>query len=87
MNDLNPVSRREFIGQSSCTVRRVVVDDDQLCLESRVGVRAEYSFNEIRETISLVVSGDDNGQRGGLRGIGGQRMRLPRTIIQPTLDE
>ena len=87
VNDLQLVLPGELISQRPCAVWRVVVHDNQLGIESGRPVRTKHCRHEIGEPIALVVGGNDDGERGSLRRVGDQRMRLPRTIIQPTLDE
>ncbi len=87
VNHLHSMAPRQFIGERAGAVRRIVVDDDQLGVEAGAPVGVENRGDEIAEAIAFVVSGNDNRKRSRLRRIGGQRMRLPRTIIQPTLDE
>ena len=73
---------REVVGERAGAVGRVVVDDDQLAVDARGGVRARRRVDEIGQPIALVVGGNDDRERGRRRRERRPRMRLASTIIQ-----
>jgi hypothetical protein len=64
MHDRNPVTRGQLVGKRACSVRRVVVDDDELAVNALGVVSGKNFCNEISEAIAFVVRRDDDGECG-----------------------
>jgi hypothetical protein len=73
MNDPNPVRGRERFGDLARSVRRIVVDDDQLGVEAFAAIRIKDGVHQLRQSVALVVGRNDETERRG------QRRRLNHT--------
>src|SRR4051812_7422399 len=73
----DPVSEGELVSQHAGAVRRVVVNDDDLPLDTGGPARRENCFNEILQAIAFVVGWHHDRQRGGLWGGSGQGWNSP----------
>ena len=62
VNDGDAVLARKFIGDCSGAIRRVVVDDDELELDSVLRARRKQRPRQLRDAIALVVGRHDHGQ-------------------------
>jgi hypothetical protein len=65
VNDLDRIARREIVGDAARSVRRIVVDDDQVALDAARLIGVENGFHEIGQAVALVVGRRDERQRGG----------------------
>ena len=80
MNHRQRKSRRQLVGERAGTVRRVVVDDDELAVDAVLTPHAGGRFHQLPQPIALVVGGDDDRTRPGRprSHVGGDRQRARR---------
>src|SRR5205814_4374839 len=67
-------ARGEIVGQRPGSVRRVVIDDDELAVDAGGVIGIEDGAHEFWKPVALVVGGNDQRERDGRHGAGGQRI-------------
>jgi hypothetical protein len=82
MNDAHPMDPGKVVRDVPGAIRRVVVDDDELELDTVSRARGENFLHQFGEPVALVVGREDHGEVGRRR-ITGRRGNHGCTIIQP----
>ena len=62
------------VGDLAGSVRRIVVDDDQLAVDAGAVVRREYRAHQFGQPVAFVVGGHHEGERGCCGDAGWQGM-------------
>ena len=82
MDDGDAILSREVVRDPSGAVRRVVVDDDELAIDSPVRIASKDRVDQIRQPLALVVGGNDKRKGGWVLRERRSKMKLASTIIQ-----